>query len=606
MKNLIYSAILFLFSIASIIAQSSDDTLTYSRKEVLIPMRDGVKLNSVIFAPIGSKESLPILFRRTPYGVDWLPSPNKLDHTLELAKEGYIFVFQDIRGRFGSEGIFKLELVMRNRTDPNATDQSTDAFDAIDWLIKNVPGNNGKVGMFGSSADAWLTVMGTIDPHPALKAASEHATVSDNFIGDDFHHNGAFRLSTAFEFAYLVEFSKENSEFHYNKYDTYEWYLDLGPLSNINEKYFHGTIPSWNNFVMHPNYDDFWRNQSLAHYLSNPTVPILHVAGWWDHEDFYGPLKAYEALEKNDRNNQNFIVIGPWNHGGWRYGKGDTLGKINFGTPTSVKFRNEIQAPFFAYYLKGKGTGQFSEAITFQTGTNTWKSYDIWPPVNISKNKNLYLNTNGKLSFSIPSEDEAFNEYLSDPYHPVPYRNRPIENGIGWTTWLVEDQRFVHNRPDVASWETDTLSEDIEVTGNLLADIFASTSGTDADWVVKLIDVYPETYPEDPKMGGYQLMIANDVFRGRFRKSYSNPEQVKPDEVNEYKIDLHAINHVFKKGHKIMVQVQSTWFPIIDRNPQKFVPNIFEAKEADFIETHQRIYRSARYPSHVKLPVVEN
>jgi uncharacterized protein len=611
MKRLLLSTTFLIVYLGNfpLTAQEKKDTLAYSRQEFMIPMRDGVKLYSVIFTPENVKEPLPLLFNRTPYGVSWITSPNQMDRTSELAQEGYIFVFQDIRGLNRSEGKFTLQhaMVMRDTNKPNDTDESTDAYDAIDWLIKNIPGNNGKVGMYGSSADARTTMMGTIESHPALKAASEHATPSDQFIGDDFHHNGAFRLSAGFENSFFLEYSNENTRFPFDKYDTYEWYLYLGPLSNVNEKYFHKEIPSWNDYILHPTYDDFWKKQSFVYMLKNQTVPILHIAGWWDQEDFYGPLKAYEVLEKNDRVNQNFIVIGPWNHGGWRYGKGDKLSKFNFGSPASEKFRKEIQAPFFAYYLKGKGTGEFPEATTFQTGSNIWKTYDKWPPIKNVQTRNLYLKPESKLSFDIPKESqvETFDEYLSDPKHPVPYRNRPIVYGSGWSTWLLEDQRFVHNRPDVESWATDTLSEDIEVTGSILADIFASTSGTDADWIVKLIDIYPEIYPEDPEMRGYQLMIASDVLRGRFRNSFSNPEPVKPDEINEYKIDLHAINHVFKKGHKIMVQIQSTWFPVFDRNPQKFVPNIFEAKETDFISAHQKIYRSLKYPSHIVLPVIE-
>jgi putative CocE/NonD family hydrolase len=589
--------------------ETETDTLKYSRQELLIPMRDGIKLNTVIYSPDGISEPMPFLFLRTPYGVTGKHSPNKDTYISDMAKEGYIFVFQDIRGRYKSEGIFEMQRNTRDKKDPKSIDESTDTYDAIEWLIKNIPKNNGKVGLYGVSYDGWTTMMGTIDPHPALKAASEQATPSDMYIGDDFHHNGAFRLSYSFEYAFMEEFSKKDTLFSFDKYDTYEWYLKLGPLSNVNEKYFHGKIPSWNDFVKHPNYDDFWQKQSMAYRLGSPTVPILHVAGWWDQEDFYGPQKAYEVLEKQDKFNKNFIVIGPWNHGGWSRGSGSGLGNIKFGSPTSEKFRKEIQSQFFAYYLKGKGSGNFPEAITFQTGSNIWKDYDSWPPMNLTKSENLYLESEGKLSFAQPQETQGFDEYLSDPSHPVPYRLRPIEETYGpgsrWYTWLVEDQRFIQNRPDVLSWETSTLTSDIEVTGNLIADIFASTTGTDADWIVKLIDVYPENYPEQFFMGGYQLMIANDVFRGRFRNGFIKPEPVEPGKVYKYNIDLHAINHVFKAGHKIMVQVQSSWFPIIDRNPQKFVANIFQAKESDFISTTQRVYRSKQFSSNIILPVVK-
>jgi uncharacterized protein len=593
----------------SLAGQTIIHTITYTRHEAMIPMRDSIKLFTVIFTPNDVKEPSPFLFSRTPYGVSSNSAPNVNPYISDMANEGYIFIYQDIRGRYKSEGTFVMQRPMRDKNNPNSVDESTDTYDAITWLIKNVPDNNGKVGMLGISYDGWTTMMGTIDPHPALKAASEQATPSDMYIGDDFHHNGAFRLSYGFEYAYMTEFSKEDAQFSFNTYDTYEWYLNLGPLSNVNEKYFHGNLPTWNDFIKHPNYDDFWQKQSMAYRLSSPTVPILHVAGWWDQEDFYGPQKAYEVLEKNDKFNKNFIVIGPWNHGGWAYGTGENLGKIKFGTPTSQKFRKEIQLQFFDYFLKGKGSGKFPEAMIFQTGSNTWKEYDLWPPVNITKKEDLFLNTDGKLSFNMPTESEASDEYLSDPFHPVPYRPRPIEMTYGagsrWYTWLLEDQRFVHERPDVASWETVVLTKDIEVTGNLSAVLFASTTGTDADWIVKLIDVYPEKYPEQQNMGGYQLMIANEVFRGRFRNSFSIPEPLKPNKIYEYQIDLHAINHVFKSGHRIMVQIQSSWFPIIDRNPQKFVTNIFEAKESDFIVAHHKIYRSIKYPSHIILPVVE-
>lgn len=610
MKTLLRNSLFSLSLVFSLLGEPKNDTITYSRSELLIPMRDGTKLNTLIYVPDNINEQVPFLFSRSPYGVYDIASPDKIEFYKDLSKEGYIFVFQDLRGRYKSEGSFEMLRFNRNKKDPDAFDESTDTYDTIDWLIKNTPNNNGKLGLLGQSYAGWTTMMGTIEPHPALKAACEQATISDMFIGDDFHHNGAFRLSYAFEYIFSEEYSKEDTLFPFDKYDTYDWYLNLGPLSNVNEKHFHGKLPSWNNFINHPNYDDFWQKQSLIYRLDSPLIPILHVAGWWDQEDFYGPLKAYEVLEKKDTNDLNTIVIGPWNHGGWRGITGDKLGNINFGSPTAQKFRKEILAPFFSYYLKGKGDGKFFEVITFQTGSNAWKSYDDWPPIGITSSKNLYLHKNSKLSFEPPTDTEAFDEYLSDPFHPIPYRTRPIEKTYGpdsrWKPWLVEDQRFVHSRPDVISWETELLTEDIVVTGNLMADLFASTTGSDADWVIKLIDVYPEVYPEEPKMGGYQLMIANDVFRGRFRNSYSNPEPVEPTKVYEYKIDLHSVNHVFKKGHRMMVQVQSSWFPIIDRNPQKYITNIFEAKESDFIVTQHKVHRSVKYPSHIKLPICKN
>ena len=615
--------LLFLLGFHFLSGAQSSDTLTYTRQELLIPMRDGVKLNTVIYAPQKTQTPLPILFTRTPYGVSRTPSPNKQDYVVDMAREGYIFVYQDIRGRYKSQGTFEMQRFTRDKKNPKTIDESSDTYDAIEWLLKNIPKNNGSVGMYGISYGGWTTMMGTLDPHPALKAVSEQATPSDMWMGDDFHHNGAFRLSYGFEYAYMEEANKEDANFPFDQYDTYDWYLKLGPLSNVNEKYFHNKIPTWNDFVKHPDYDDFWKKQSLQYRLGAPTVPNLHVAGYWDQEDFYGPLKAYEVLEKKDTRNQNFIVIGPWNHGGWGRSKGDKLGNIKFDTSTGEQFRKEVQASWFAFYLKGKndlpapeaiafnppgtGAGRFPEAVTFQTGSNTWQTYTAWPPTNQTTFRNLYLRSNGKLSFEAPIESEAFDSYVSDPAHPVPYRQRPIEAtyspGSRWYTWLTEDQRFVHNRPDVLSWETEVLTEDITVTGNLLANLFAATSGTDSDWVVKLIDVYPENNTPEMKMSGYQLMIANDVFRGRYRNSFEKPEPVKSGEVNKYSIDLHAINHFFKKGHKMMVQVQSTWFPIIDRNPQKYVANIFEATESDFQIATQKIYRSTSSSSHIQLPV---
>ncbi|MGC3945119.1 MAG: CocE/NonD family hydrolase [Chryseolinea sp.] len=625
MRSLLPFAALLLLSAISLHAQS--DTLTYVRKEIMISMRDGVKLNTLIYAP-RTNEKLPILFMRTPYGVSHMSSPNKSSYLADMAKDGYIFAFQDIRGRYKSEGKFEMLRFRRDKKDLKSIDESSDTYDAIDWMVKNIPNNNGKVGMYGISYGGWTTMMGTLDPHPALKAASEQASPSDMWIGDDFHHNGAFRLSYGFEYAYMEEATKEDAHFEFGQLDTYEWYLKLGPLSNVNDKYFHGKIPTWNNFVNHPDYDDFWKKQSLPYRLEAPTVPNLHVAGYWDQEDWYGPLKAYEVLEQKDKNNMNFIVIGPWNHGGWgRMGMGDQLGNIKFDQPTGVQFRQQIQAPWFAYHLKGKteppkpeaigfnaqgiGGGGFPEAVTFQTGTNTWKAYKQWPPAG-SAPRNLYLAADGKLSWDKPAEPEAADHYISDPGHPVPYRARPIEatyrRGSRWSTWLTEDQRFVHNRPDVASWETEILQEDVTVTGTVMAKLFAATSGTDSDWIVKLIDVYDEGYGEsnsdELKMNGYQLMVANEVFRGRYYKSFEKPEALKSGEPNLFTIDLHAVNHVFKKGHKIMVQVQSTWFPIIDRNPQTFVPNIFEAKESDFKSATQTIYRSASMPTHIVLPVI--
>ncbi len=580
----------------------------FTKKEALIPMRDGVRLNTAIYTPKESKDPLPFIFFRTPYGID-RAAGSLGGYMKELADEGYIFVFQDIRGRYKSEGQFAMCRPPRDRSDPKAIDESTDAFDTIEWLLKNVPGNNGRAGMLGVSYPGWLTVMALMDPHPALKAVSPQASPADMFLNDDFHHNGAFRLSYGFEYVVLLESSKTNTDFKFDRADTFEWYLRLGSLGHADERYFHGKMPTWNDFVSHPNYDGFWKKQAFADYLNQVKVPALHVAGWWDQEDFSGALKIYQSLEKHDAKNQNYLVVGPWNHGGWAGGEGKSLGKIAFDQPTSKYFREKVQAPWFAHFLKDKGKLEQPEALLFETGSNRWVRHEQWPPRQGVTPRKLYFQPNGRLSFDAPGKaDEEFDSYVSDPAHPVPYRQRPIEPtypGPGWPVWLTEDQRFVHLRPDVLSWETEPLTEEVTLAGDIVAHFFAATSGTDSDWVVKLIDVYPDDYKKDARMRGYQLMVASEVFRGRFRKGYDKPEPVKPNDVNEYSIDLYWRTHSFQKGHKIMVQVQSTWFPVIDRNPQKFVANIFQAKDADYQKATQRVYRTEKYPSYISLPVVE-
>jgi putative CocE/NonD family hydrolase len=407
----------------------------------------------------------------------------------------------------------------------------------------------------------------------------------------------------------MMESSKEISNVSavIDRFDAYEWYLSLGPLSNANAKYFHGRLPTWNDFIDHPDYDAFWKRQGFAPWLNRVTVPTLNVAGWWDQEDFYGPIKIYELLERHDTSRQNFLVVGPWNHGGWSRGDGSKLGPVDFGSATAKYYRQNILAPFFAYYLKGKGSSDRPEAFTFRTGTNEWVKHDEWPPKRNVVARRLYFHADDKLSFDPPptSTQPAFDSYISDPANPVPYRRRPIEVSSGWTTWLVEDQRFVHHRPDVLAWESEPLEKDVVVSGKIVANLFASTTGTDSDWIVKFIDVYPEKYPADPKMSGYQLMIAGDVFRGRYYRSFEKPEPIPANSVLHYKIGFPANDHVFQKGHRIMVQVQSSWFPVIDRNPQRFLPNIFQARESDFQAATQRVFRSGRYASYIAVPVVK-
>jgi hypothetical protein len=594
--------------------KGKDWSVLFDKTEVMITARDGVKLHTEIYAPKDAKEALPIVLERTPYGTndDAKGFSQKLGRYAEMIPDDYIFVFQDIRGRYGSEGKFVMNRPVRDPKDAKAIDEGTDTYDSIDWLVTNVPRNNGRVGLVGISYGGWLTVMGMLEPHPALKAVSEQASPADMFLGDDFHHNGAFRLSYGFEYSTMMETDKTNFKFAFDTFDTYEWYLRLGPLANANAKYIHGTLPTWNDFVKHPNYDAFWKAQAMPYLLTKPKVPNLNVAGWWDQEDAYGPMKIYELLERNDPDHLNYLAAGPWNHGGWGGGRGDSLGAIPFGSDTALYFRQKIEAPWFAYWLKDKGKLPVKEAVLFQTGSDKWVQFDAWPPRD-AKKRELYFHDDGKLSFEAPGAggSEAFDSYVSDPAHPVPYRHRPIDMTYpddhrgGWFTWLVEDQRFVDHRPDVLSWQTEELKDDVTLAGAVTAKVFAATTGSDSDWIVKLIDVYPEKYEERWQLSGYELMVADEVFRGRFRKSFEKPEPLTAGEVTAFNIDLHTANHVFKKGHRIMVQVQSTWFPIIDRNPQKFVPNIFEAKETDFVKATQKIYRSKQYPSGVEISIVQ-
>jgi putative CocE/NonD family hydrolase len=593
------------------LAACSAPNTSYDKQQVMIPMRDGVRLNTEIYAPRPAGEPLPILLTRTPYGLrhDLEGMHASLSSSYaELAGDGYIFVFQDIRGRYESEGEFVMLRPPRDQGEAGAIDEGTDTYDTIEWALANVPNHNGRVGILGISYGGWLTVMAMIEPHPAVAAVSPQASPADMYIGDDFLHNGALRLAAAFGYAALMETDKTNRPFQFDQHDVYEWYLDLGPLSNANAKYLHGAIPTWNAFMENPNYTEYWKRQSVTPHLTAVNMPTLNVAGWWDAEDFYGPMAIYDVLERHDSAGMNFLVAGPWRHGGWARSDGQTLGPLDFGSNTSAYYRSELQAKFFAHYLKGEGAWDVGEAHTFQTGSNTWTTHERWPPTESITLRNLYFHGSHVLSFEPPRERgvNAFDGFVSDPDNPVPYMPRPIPGFWqgGQALWKVTDQRFVHRRPDVLSWETDELEEDIVVAGDIIANFFASTSGTDADWVVKLIDVYPEEYPADPELAGFHLMVADDVLRAKFRNGFERPEPVPANEIVAYTIDLNSRHHRFRRGHKIMVQLQSTWFPLIGRNPQTFV-NIPTATEADYQAATHRIFRSATYASHIALPVAK-
>ncbi len=589
----------------------------------MIPVRDGVHLQTVILAPIVQKGPLPILFRRTPYGVpDKAPTEMPVSWK-ELAKDGYIFVVQNLRGRFKSEGVFKLSSQV-DLNDPRDTNETTDAYDSIDWLVKNVPNNNGKVGMYGVSYDGLTTALALLHPHPALKAMSEQASPVDQWMNDDDHRYGALRESYDFEYAVLEQSDKnKNTHFEFETYDTFEWYLNLGPLSNINAKYLHGSIPYWNSTIDHPDYDEFWKKEAWVNQLHSSTVPNLNVAGFWDQEDPWGPWQIFRHAEQNDPDHTNFIVAGPWYHGQWRTAKADSIGLITLGGhETAREFRENIEAPFFRYYLHGEGEKPQWQASIFQTGSNSWHTYAAWPPKE-AKATNLYLHSDGTLSFAAPGAKSAraYRQYVSDPANPVPYRQRPISPTYpagDWRTWEVADQRFVEDRPDVLTFVSEPLDHDLTVTGPLAADLFASTSGTDSDFIVKLIDVYPQNAQKNdwkdedgPKPGqyaqslnGYELPIAMEVRRGRYLESFETPHPLKANKPIEWNVPLRDHDHVFLKGHRIMVQIQSTWFPVIDRNPQKFVPSIYKASASDYVSATQRIYCSPDLRSHLVLPVM--
>jgi putative CocE/NonD family hydrolase len=596
----------------------------FKLQEVMIPVRDGVHLQTAILTPVDQAGPLPILFRRTPYGVPEKPYEKMPAHLKELMQDGYILVVQNLRGRFKSEGEFKLSSWV-DPNDPKATNETTDAYDSIEWLVKNVPNNNGKVGMWGVSYDGLTTGLTLLHPHPALKAISEQASPVDQWMNDDDHRYGALRESYNFEYDVMEQADKnKNTYFSFETYDNYQWYLDLGPVSNINDKYLHGSIPYWNANVEHPDYDEFWKKEAWVRQLHSSTVPNLNVAGFWDQEDPWGPWQIFRHSLENDPEHTSLMVAGPWFHGQWQSPKGEYIGQVLFGGhETAREFRENVEAPFFRYYLHGKGEKPNWQATMFQSGSNTWRAYPAWPPKEAKPTK-LYLHADGTLSFKapIPGGTKGYREYVSDPANPVPYRTRPISPtypGGDWRTWEVADQRFVDHRPDVLSFVSEALDHDLTVTGPLAATLIASTSGTDSDFVVKLIDVYPENAQKNtwdaedgPKPGqyaqslnGYQLPVAMEVRRGRYLTSYEKPHALVPNKPTEWKVPLRDHDHVFLKGHRIMVQIQSTWFPIIDRNPQKFVPSIYKATAADFVRATQRVYCSPGMASYVELPVVE-
>jgi len=599
----------FLFS------QEIDLKLDYIKYEYNIPMRDGKKLHTAVYVPKDTTTTFPIILSRTPYtvapyGDEYLKANG---NNYWMAQEKYIMAFQDVRGRFMSEGEYEdiRPHIVEKKSD-NDVDESSDTFDTIDWLVKNVQRNNGNVGMIGISYPGFYAALGLIDAHPALKAVSPQAPISDWFIGDDFHHNGAMMLIDGFNF--YRSFGKPRPAltttwppgFQYPTEDGYKFLLQAGSLSNIKKNYYGDTVKFWNDLFAHPNYDEFWKSRSVSQHMKNIKPAVLVVGGWFDAEDLYGSLKIYGSLEKNNVNNRTSLMMGPWSHGGWVRSNGSRLGNVSFGNKNSEYYDRNIRE-FFNYYLKGKGDIHLPEVSAFETGSNVWRSYTEWPPKDAVK-RMLYFSANEKLSFSRPTDQSGFDEYLSNPNRPVPYIAE-ISNSRG-KEYMTDDQRFAWQRPDVLSYEME-IKDDMTIAVPITANLFVSTTGTDADFVVKVIDVFPDSAKDDPsnpvtiKMSGYQMLVRGEVMRARYRNSFSNPEAMKPSKIETVRFTIPDINHTFKKGHKVMVQVQSSWFPLVDRNPQKFV-NIYEAKESDFQNATHRLYHSTQKSSYLEVGILTN
>jgi uncharacterized protein len=614
------TAVLFIFLFITSLSYSQSSVSIkqkYEKQEVYITMRDGVKLFTSIYTPKKKSGLHPILLNRTPYNIE-PGGPSGFNFFVQLysryTDDNYIMVFQDVRGKYMSEGEFEdIRPINAHRMSNKDTDESTDTWDTVDWLIKNISDNNGNVGIFGISYPGFYSTMGLIGSHPSVKAVSPQAPVTSWFLGDDFHHNGAFFLLDCFSF-YYSNGQKHRAptrtgypSFKWPVPDSYEFFLSVGADKNISPKYLGDSIKFWNDAFMHPDFDNFWKSRDPRQYLNNVTPAVMTVGGWFDAEDLYGTLHTYEAIEKqNSPSVKNILVMGPWSHGQWAYGKADNLGNIYWGMDANKKFAVE-EKNFFDYYLKGEGAGDFAEATIFITGSNEWRKFDTWPPKNTVET-NLYLEPDGAISYSKPVTDTSFDEYVSDPMKPVPYAEAVHIHRTA--EYMTDDQRFASRRPDVMVYKTDILQDDITLTGPITADLFVSTSGTDADYIVKLIDVLPPDTKADIStdvevpLGGYQMLVRGEVFRGKYRNSFEKPEPFTPGKVTEVKYEIPDIAHTFKKGHRIMIQIQNSWFPLVDRNPQKFV-DIYKCSDSDFQKATQRIYHDTENASHVKVTVLK-
>jgi uncharacterized protein len=599
------------------------DRFDYTKRDVMIPMRDGVKLHTVIIVPKGAK-SAPILLTRTPYDASALTSHAQSSHlgpildgydnaTEVIVEGGYIRVVQDVRGKYGSEGDYVMTRPLHGPQNPTPVDHATDTYDTIDWLVKNVPETNGKVGILGISYDGFLPLMALVNPHPALKVSVPMNPMVDGWIGDDWFHNGAFR-EQGMPYIYEQEATRRSDVKWWKSYlDDYDMFLQAGSAGELGRLHGLEQVGFWRKILEHPAYDAYWRDQAVDRILAAQplNVPVMLVHSLWDQEDIYGAIAVYKAIKPKDtKNDKVFLVLGPWHHA-QEIRDGSTLGPLKFGSDTGLYFRREILRPFLDQYLKdGVPKADVAPVSAFETGTNKWLRLPSWPAGCVSrceiKPTPLYLEAGLKLSFAAPPPgDSAFDEYVSDPSKPVPFRARPIDDA-SWSRWLVDDQREASGRPDVVAFVSDVLTAPLKISGQPVANLIASTSGTDSDWVVKLIDVYPDEVAGQAAMGGYQLMISADIFRGRYRESLETAKSIAPDVPLPYRFALPTANHVFLPGHRIMVQVQSSWFPLYDRNPQTFVPNIFWAKPAEYRKAEQRIYHTPDKASFIELPVVSS
>jgi putative CocE/NonD family hydrolase len=591
----------------------------YTKHEFQIPMRDGVKLFTSVYTPKERGQQYPMMMMRTPYTVapygieDYRRSLGPSSE--KFMREGFIFVYQDVRGTGHSEGKFvHVRPHIPNKQSKTDVDESSDTYDTIDWLVKNIPNNNGRVGMWGISYPGFYAAQGAIDSHPALKATSPQAPVINWFLGDDFHHNGALFLAHAFNF--LGGFGRPKSEqailpgskFEMEGPDAYRFHLEMGALANYDEKMFKGQVEFWRDLISNEEYNTFWKSRDLTPYVTNLKPAMLTVGGWFDAEDVWGPPHLYQAAEKQNPGATNMLVEGPWSHGGWARTDGTKLGNADFASNTSKFFQDEIEYPFFLFHLKGKGDGaKLPEAYVFETGRNEWHKMDAWPPKQTTA-KTFYFQPAGKLDSKAPTEAGAFDEYTSDPNKPVPFMST-IQRGMNYD-YMTEDQRFASSRPDVLAYQTEPLGADLRLAGPLKATLYVSTTGTDSDFVVKLVDVYPNDAPdpspnpENIRMGGYQMLVRGEPFRGRFRKGFDKPEAFVPGHVEKIEFELPDVFHTFRAGHRLMVQVQSSWFPLTDRNPQKFIP-IHEAKPSDFVKATEHVYRGAKTASGLTVNVLE-